>query len=310
MHPSASVIIPTYNRSRLLAMTLESLAAQDLPAERFEVIVVDDGSSDDTAAVVDRYRDRLRLSYHFQPDEGYRGALARNVGIQHATGQVCIFMDDGVLLHSGAVAAHLDAHLKAQEEGATAAVIGLVYGFSLGEEGAEEIAAAADGVDADTAIARLHQQGKWLDFREEFYAKYGDDFADLPAPWPVYWTCNVSAWTEQVRKVGGFDEALQSWGGEDIDLGYRLHRDGARIFLERGASSLHYPHEKSKGSNMWSSYLNYRVLAEKYRTPITQLLLPLPTINPFNINDVIRLLDLPSCEEFERTTPGGLFGDD
>ncbi|GLY29546.1 glycosyltransferase [Kineosporia sp. NBRC 101731] len=306
MLATGTVIIPTYNRSHLLALTLDSLAAQDLPGERFDVIVVDDGSSDDTRSVADRYREKLRLSYHFQPDEGYRGARARNVGIEHATGDVCIFIDDGVLLHSGAVAAHLAAHEREQ----ATAVIGYVYGFALDDAGADEIRAAADGVDADTAIARLAQSGRCLDFREEFYGKYTDDFADLPAPWPVYWTCNVSAGTEQLRRVGGFDEELQSWGGEDVDLGYRLHRDGARFVLERGAASLHYPHPKSKGANMWSSYVNYRRIAEKYNTPIMQLLLPLPTINPFNMNDVIRLLDLPSCAEFEKATPGGLFGDD
>jgi hypothetical protein len=61
---------------------------------------------------------------------------------------------------------------------------------------------------------------------------------------------------------------------------------------------------------MRSSYPHYRRIAEKYNTPITQLLLPLPTINPFNLNDVINLLDLPSCAEFEKTEPSGLFGDE
>lgn len=57
----------------------------------------------------------------------------------------------------------------------------------------------------------------------------------LPAPWRRFWTCNASAQTSQVRAVDGFDEAGNSWGAEDIDLGYRLHRNGARFVLRREA---------------------------------------------------------------------------
>ena len=97
-----TVIVPTYNRRRLLELTLDSLAGQDLPRDRFEVLVVDDGSSDDTADVVREFEDRLDLRYFYQPDEGYRVARARNVGIRHARGEICVFVDSGVLLHSGA----------------------------------------------------------------------------------------------------------------------------------------------------------------------------------------------------------------
>jgi glycosyltransferase involved in cell wall biosynthesis len=68
-HGTCTVIVPTYNRSELMRRTLDSLVAQDLLGDRFEVIVVDDGSSDGTAAMVEGYHDRLRLSYFFQDDE-------------------------------------------------------------------------------------------------------------------------------------------------------------------------------------------------------------------------------------------------
>ncbi|UXH76533.1 glycosyltransferase [Roseateles amylovorans] len=301
---TCSVVIPTYNRARLLKHTLDSLVAQRLDRSRFEVLVVDDGSSDDTAAVVDAFRDRLTVSYFFQEDLGFRVAKARNLGIAHATGDICVFVDSSVLLHPDCLSAHLATHASSSTP---AAVVGYVYGFTLDDSSSDEIVAAVDFNDLGGSVDRLHQAGL-LDFREAFYDKYGDHFGDLPAPWVIYWTCNVSARTEQIRAVGGFDEQLQSWGGEDIDLGYRLHQDGARFLLSRQASTIHYPHPKSQGGNMKSSYLNYRTIAEKYDTPITQLLLPLPTINPFNMNDVIRLLQLPSCAEFKASQAGGVFG--
>ncbi len=301
---TCSVVIPTYNRAGLLRHTLDSLVAQRLDRSRFEVLVVDDGSSDDTAAVVASFHDRLRLSYFFQEDLGFRVSKARNVGIAHATGDLCVFVDSSVLLHPDCLSAHLAAHAGVD---GPAAVVGYVYGFSLDDGSTDEIIAAVDFQNLDASVDRLHQAGL-LDFRETFYGKYGDAFGDLPAPWVIYWTCNVSARTQQIRDVGGFDEQLQSWGGEDIDLGYRLHRDGARFLMSRQARTIHYPHPKSQGGNMKSSYLNYRTIAEKYDTPITQLLLPLPTINPFNMNDVIRLLDLPSCAAFKAGQPGGVLG--
>ena len=72
MAPRCSVVIPTYNRVELLRRTLDSLVTQRLPSSEFEVLVVDDGSTDSTALLVDNYRDRLAVRYFFQPDEGWR----------------------------------------------------------------------------------------------------------------------------------------------------------------------------------------------------------------------------------------------
>src|SRR5882672_6181176 len=108
--PVCSVIIPTYNRMALLRYTLDALTRQDLGADRFEVLVVDDGSSDGTAALVERYQGRLDVRYFFQPDQGYRVAAARNIGIAHARSDVCVFLDSGVIAHSGCLSAHLRSH--------------------------------------------------------------------------------------------------------------------------------------------------------------------------------------------------------
>jgi glycosyltransferase involved in cell wall biosynthesis len=293
--PLCTVIVPTYNRCELLRLTLESLTRQTLPAERFEVIVVDDGSSDATVEVTEAFRDRLRLSYFFQPDEGFRVAGARNIGIREAAGEVCVFIDSGVIAASTCIAAHAASH---QVPGIPAAVCGYVFGFDQGDEDAQQIRESLDPQDPDGAIAEMRTAERWADIRERFYQRH-PDLGRLPAPWVVYWTCNASARTSQLAAVGMFDESYLSWGGEDIDLGYRLYRDGATFVLNREAVAIHWPHEKNREANRRSSRENYARFTAKYADPIVQLL---ATEHLMELNDAILAGRIPGAEV---APPGG-----
>ena len=119
-----------------------------------------------------------------------------------------------------------------------------------------------------------------------------------------YWTCNVSAPTDLVRAVGGFDEYFRSWGGEDIDLGYRLFLDGARFVLNRAATSVHYPHPKKPGDLNYQARGNYRYMAQKYHTPVGRLLASFGgALHCYNINSLITARGLPDCREYLRRQP-------
>ncbi|WP_214105228.1 glycosyltransferase [Acrocarpospora catenulata] len=290
-----SVVIPTYNRVELLRHTLESMVGQSLPKDQFEVLVVDDGSTDSTGEMVETFRSRLNLRYFYQEDEGYRAAKARNVAIAVADGEVTVLIDSGVLAHSECLRAHLDSHEKAE---GPVAVVGYVYCFNLDNEDAAQINQIIDFQDPDGTIATLDEKGSWLDVREIFYGMYGDDFGGLPAPWLNYWTCNVSAKTDQLRRIGMFDEEFKRWGGEDIDLGYRLHRDGAHFVLNRKAAAIHCPHEKSFDGNNEQAASNYAYMAAKYRTPIVDLLPRIGELNYWELNNIIREWNLPMCSDY------------
>src|SRR5450432_3830546 len=110
-----SIIIPSYNAAALLARGLRHLAAQDLPASQLEVVIVDDGSSDDTASVVDRYTSQIaNLRYIHVPRGPSSGrAAARNCGLVAASGELIAFLDSGVLVSptfARATIAYLDQH--------------------------------------------------------------------------------------------------------------------------------------------------------------------------------------------------------
>ena len=109
MQPQLSVVVPTYNRALLLRKTLESLAGQRNPPP-FEVIVADDGSSDDTKQVVAEFQGRLAIKYCYQEDEGYRVAKARNMGAAIAEAPILVFVDSGTLTGPDLLASHLRCH--------------------------------------------------------------------------------------------------------------------------------------------------------------------------------------------------------
>ena len=90
--PLVSIVIPTYNRSELLRMSVESALAQTYP--NVEIIVVDDGSTDDTAALVSQYTDQV--TYLKQDNQGV--AAARNAGFRASAGEYATFLDDDDLI--------------------------------------------------------------------------------------------------------------------------------------------------------------------------------------------------------------------
>ena len=93
--PTVSVVIPTYNRKDMLREALNSLAQQTYPTDRFEIIVVDDGSTDGTdqiAAVAFPFT----LRYFWQTNQG--DATARNLGARQSQADILVFLDDDILV--------------------------------------------------------------------------------------------------------------------------------------------------------------------------------------------------------------------
>src|SRR5512133_1561145 len=100
-----SVVIPTHNKRPVLAETLGALKAQTLPADQFEVLVVDDGSTDGTAALLDAYRPPYSFRWLAQTNLG--AAAARNAGAAVAAGDILLFLDADIVAAPDLAAAHL-----------------------------------------------------------------------------------------------------------------------------------------------------------------------------------------------------------
>jgi glycosyltransferase involved in cell wall biosynthesis len=221
-------------------MTLDSLVTQKSKYE-FEVIVADDGSADNTKAVVDKYIGRLNISYCFHEDKGFRASATRNMGIKLSRSPLCIFIDNGIILHSKAVEAHVEVHLS---EKSPCVVLGYVYGFEVERGKESELEDIIAKNTPDEAIRILNEK-QFYDRRESYYRELGDELHNWPAPFLISWTCNLSVPKDILMSVGMFDEYFTSWGGEDNDLGLSLLENNVKFVLSRKASSVHFPHEKS-----------------------------------------------------------------
>src|SRR5262249_50697164 len=102
-HPLVSVIIPCYKQARYLPEAIDSVLAQIYP--NVEVIVVNDGSPDNTEAVASRYGDRIR--YVWRPNGGI--SAARNTGIANMRGLYVKFLDSDDYLHPEQIAWQMEA---------------------------------------------------------------------------------------------------------------------------------------------------------------------------------------------------------
>lgn len=225
-----SVIIPTYNRSRTLQTTLEALVAQEPPAcspFSYEVIVVDDGSTDDTEQRVSSFQNQMAAS----GDQGYganirylrqqnrKQGAARNLGAKEARGDFLVFLGDDTIPAPDFLTRHAMAR---QERGNWVPDSRLV-------------------VIGYTRWAKHLPVTRFMQYVGEQGWQFG--FALITdrenVPFNFFYTSNLSIGRRFFLESGGFDETFQEYGWEDIELSLRLKRQGMRLVYEPGALAWH-----------------------------------------------------------------------
>lgn len=198
--PKVSVIIPTFNHASLVGATLESVFAQNL--KDFEVIVVNDGSEDETAEVLRRHVDAGAIQYLEQPNRGV--AAARNRGLAEANGDFIAFLDDDDLWPED----KLEWQLAAIETTEAVMVAGGHVSFQGFKTKVDEPRIERD------AFRRLDSKAF---------------FSGNPLASPGQALIRKSA----LERVGGFNPEI--WGVDDLDLWLRLSAQGEVLKSERVA---------------------------------------------------------------------------
>jgi glycosyltransferase involved in cell wall biosynthesis len=181
----ASIIIPTYNRKVSLMRTLASIAFQTYPANDYEVVVIDDGSSDGTKEIsLNDYP--FRLVYLRQENKG--SAAARNYGAQESHGEILIFTDDDITLAENYVAMIFNA----VQQQAEVLAMGVEEPYLTGEDTifqtrrAELIAERARAATADVEVSFDSCVSNNLGMRrDDFFAigMWQDVLGDGPTLW-------------------------------------------------------------------------------------------------------------------------------
>ncbi|GAA4225795.1 glycosyltransferase [Actinomadura meridiana] len=263
--PRIAVIVPTYNRSELLRRTLAALVRQRIPVGEFEVVVSDDGSSDDTGDVVAGFADELQLEYHFQENLGFRASAARNAGARRTSAPVLAFVDAGVLPGPDFLSAHLSAQLSGS------AVVGYIFGYQP-DGPAAPLDETAWTLAPEQLVRRYGDSPEFRDVRHLALERFDFDLGSCAVPWQWFWSGNCSVRAADFWAVGGFDEDFRSWGGEDTELAYRLFRHGARFVVSRAAWAIEAPHPRTTVPNLDSGSANMLKFLHKQPDTVVELL--------------------------------------
>ncbi|MBS3061350.1 MAG: glycosyltransferase [Candidatus Diapherotrites archaeon] len=199
----ASVVIPVYNGAKTISNTLHALLEQDFPKSDFEVIVVNDGSTDSTAAVVTHFSSVKLIS---QPNAG--PAVARNTGVQVALGDIVVFLDADCVPKKN----WLSEMLKPFSDPKIVGVQGRY------ENPIKNLMAEFVQLEIEERYEGMKQLAS-IDFIGSYSAAYR---------------------RETFLREGGFDEKFRAASGEDPDLSFRLFDKGHRMVFCENAVVAHF----------------------------------------------------------------------
>ncbi len=207
-----SIVIPTYNRSPILKKTLSSIEDQVFPKNEFETLIIDDGSTDDTKNIIEKFQKNsaLNIKYFFQKNQG--PGQARNTGIDNSKGDIILFAGDDTILDKFLLSEHNKIHQQTEN----IAVLGII----LWDESNE----------INDFMRFIAPNGPQFHF--------GNIKNIRDAGFDHFYSSNISV----PKKIIGdlrFDPIYIYAAFEDIDFGLSLAKKGVKIFFNKKAIAYH-----------------------------------------------------------------------
>lgn len=242
--PRISVVVPVFNGGDCLDLCLRALAESSL--QPLEVIVVDDHSTDDSREIAERHGVTVLAT------GGRRGpAEARGLGVHHASGELIVFIDADVLVHRESL-----------------------QQFAALFQQRPDIAAAFGSYD-DKPLAQNYLS-QWKNLSHHFIHQNSRPDAH------TFWAGCGAIRREVFLQIGGFDLRYRGATIEDIEMGYRLTRNGFRVLLAKDIQATHTKRWDMR--NLWRTDLLYRGI------PWTRLILRTRNLpNDLNVSWLQRL---------------------
>lgn len=204
MRTFVSVVIPAYNSEKVISRVIEALLHQSYPKNKYEIIVVDDGSTDRTAEVASRFPIRVLRLKHAGP------ANARNTGAKKAKGDILLFTDADCVPDKNWIKAMIEPFKDPE----IVAVSGTYKTLNK-----EKFMARFVGYEIDQRHEKMKKQ-KYIDFIGTFSAAYRKKI---------------------FLKFGGFDSRFKTSSGEDPEISYRMAKAGLKMVFQ-SAAFVYHPH--------------------------------------------------------------------
>lgn len=210
----ASVIIPVYNTAANLERTVRSLSQQTLPRDRYELIIIDDGSTDHPENVIANYIATKQVIYlRHQPNRG--PAYTRNRGLEQARGRLIVFCDGDTVPVKTYLEKHVTMHQQHREDNF------VVLGATI--------------LPPDVTITPLMHLGNVVDSLETVTITDG-----AKHNWIYFGTGNLSLKKAFLGELRFDEKTFTGIGYEDTELGYRLAQRGMKLVRNRAIVSWHY----------------------------------------------------------------------
>jgi glycosyltransferase involved in cell wall biosynthesis len=234
--PTCSLLVSTYNWPEALRLCLLSINEQSVMPD--EVIICDDGSREETAALVKSFEPVLKtkLIHVWQPDDGFQLARIRNKGFAASKSEYYIQIDGDLILHKHFVKDHLQFAKKHHFTTGSRVLLSAQTSTALIENRSLDIKKYSSNDRNflnsfhfpflhDLLAKRYKHKGKY-----KYYVK----------------GCNMAFWKEDILAVNGYNEAFSGWGREDSEIAIRLMNAGVeKQFLKFGGICYHLYHKEA-----------------------------------------------------------------
>lgn len=244
LQPFISIIIPTYNDKETLELSIKSGLLQDYPKDKYEIIIVDDGSSDKTKETVLEISkvSKVPIRYYFQENRGYRVGHARNLGAEHAKGEILVFWNQDIIAFPDLINNFINS-IKSND-----VIQGYTAGYTILEKDAYK---QKNVIPEIKEILETKQTHKFRNLKlskdirdESFNNSQYNNSESIEDPWRLFFgTC--FAIKREIFEKNQFDNIFTGWGIEDAELGYRLIKNNYTLKFEKKCICLHLPHNVS-----------------------------------------------------------------
>jgi len=243
-----SIVVPVYNRAERLSRCLAGIYHQTYPKNLIEVVVVDDGSSDDVLKVIDKYNRLLDLKYIKQHDDGYRLSAARNLGIRSASHRNISIIDCDLI----PLPIFIESFMQYLHHFDNVVLLG------------HQRFVDPTGISGDDILKNVESLKKFKDIKSENstmedtpdgitrdwrYKLYEETnyLKNDEYPYRAFSSGHVAYRKKVIEDAGYYDEDFNVWGCEDNEAGYRIYQKGYYFIPVLEAVDLHQ--EPPSGKN-------------------------------------------------------------